>query len=94
MENAGIIINAKKTKLFQDKVDYLGFQVSENGIGTVTTYTEAITRIPAPTTVTEAKSLLGKITYYKRFIEGFSSIPRPIVQAYMDAEKSRHKKSR
>ena len=26
--DAGIIINAKKTNLFQDRVDYLGFEVS------------------------------------------------------------------
>ena len=90
--DAGIIINAKKTSLFQDKVDYLGFEVSKNGIGTVKSYTEAITKIPPPSTVTEAKSILGKFTYYKRFIEGFSEITRPIVQAYMDAEKSNHKK--
>ena len=88
---AGIIINAKKTKLFQDKVDYLGFEVSKDGIVTVKSYIEAIARIPAPTSVTEAKSLLGKFTYYKRFIEGFSEITRPIVRAYMDAEKSSHK---
>ena len=55
-------------------------------------YTEAITRIPPPTTVTESKSLLGRFTYYKRFIEGFSEITRPIIQAYMDGEKSNHKK--
>ena len=27
-----IIINAMKTNLFQDKVDYLGFEVSKDGI--------------------------------------------------------------
>ena len=31
----GIIINAKKTNLFQTKVVYLGFEVSKDGIGTV-----------------------------------------------------------
>ena len=78
--------------MFQDKVDYLGFEVSKDGIGTVKSYTAAITRLPPPATVTEAKSLLGKFTYYKRFVEGFSGITRPIVQAYMDAEKSGHKR--
>ena len=42
--------------------------------------------------MTESKSLLGKFTYYKRFIEGLSEITRPIVQAYMDPEKSGHKR--
>ena len=37
--DAGIIINAKKTNLFQDRVDYLGFEESKDGIGTVKSYT-------------------------------------------------------
>ena len=38
------------------------------------------------------KSLLGKYTYYKRFIEDFSTITSPLVDAYVSAEKTPHKK--
>ena len=41
--DAGIIINAKKTNLVQDRVGYLGFEASKDGIGTVKSYIEAIT---------------------------------------------------
>lgn len=40
--DAGIIINAKKTSLFEDKVDYFGFELSKDGIGTVKSYTVAL----------------------------------------------------
>ena len=73
-------------------MDYLGFEISQHGIGTVKSYIKPIASIPTPQTITEVKSLLGKFTYYKRFIEDFSSIAKPIIQAYTDAEKTFHKK--
>ena len=88
---AGIIINASKTKLCQGEVDYLGFEVSKQGIGTVKAYTKAITAIPLPTTITETKSILGKFSYYRRFIECFSKIARPLVEAYTAAERRNEK---
>ena len=88
----GIIINANKTKLFRDKVDYLGFEVSKRGIGTVASYITAITSIPTPTSASEMKSLLGKYAYYKRFIEDFSKITAPLIEAYVNAEKTPYKK--
>ena len=46
--------------LFEEAVDYLGFEVSRHGIGTVKAYTEAIRQIKMPETVIEMKSLIGK----------------------------------
>lgn len=87
---AGIIINARKTKLFQE-VDYLCFEASKEGIGTGKAYTKAITAISMPSTITETKSIIGKFSYYLRFIENFSKIARPLVEACTAAERRNEK---
>jgi hypothetical protein len=33
-----------------------------------------------PTTITEIRSFLGLASYYRRFIEGFSKIARPMTK--------------
>ena len=85
--DTGIILNAGKSKLFEERVNYLGHEISKQGIGTVREYVETIMKIPIPKTVTEAKSLQGKFGYYRRFIPDFSKIAAPIIEACVKAEK-------
>ena len=85
---AGIIVSAKKSKLFEEAVNYLGFEVSKDGIGTVKAYTEAIRQIRMPETVTEMKFLIGKFSYHRRFIQGFAEAAAPLVESYTEAAKS------
>ncbi|KAL5578320.1 hypothetical protein UlMin_020019 [Ulmus minor] len=39
---------------------------------------EAVSKWPAPTNVTEIRSFLGLAGYYRRFVEGFSSLSAPL----------------
>ena len=81
--HAGIKLNAKKTHLFQSEVDYLGFKVSEQGIGMQSEYVEKILNWPTPTTVKQLQSWLGFVNYYRTFIKDFS-----ILTAEMNTQQS------
>nr|GEZ94042.1 putative reverse transcriptase domain-containing protein [Tanacetum cinerariifolium] len=48
---------------------------------------EAITKWPRPTSVTEVRSFLGLVGYYRRFVEGFSRLDLPLTKLMRKGEK-------
>ncbi|KAH0633476.1 hypothetical protein KY284_036262 [Solanum tuberosum] len=59
-------------------VAFLGHIVSSNGIEVDPKKTDAVKSCPSPLTPTDIRSLLGLASYYRRFVEGFSSIASPL----------------
>ena len=56
----------------------MGHVVGHNGVSTDPKKTEAVTEWPGPTTVTEVRSFLGFVSYYRRFIPNFSKAGKPL----------------
>ena len=48
---------------------------------------EAVQNWPRPTSPTEIRSFLGLAGYYRRFVEGFSSIASPLTKLTQKAVK-------
>ena len=78
LEELGVTVNINKCKFFEDEVEYNGFIVDKNGVRTNSTKVEAVTKLPAPTTVKELQAFLGAINYYSKYIKDFASIASPL----------------
>ena len=67
-----------KCDFLKDKVDYLGFEVSSEGVHASPDKVKAVVEWPRPQTVHDVQSFLGLESYYRKFIQGFSQIARPL----------------
>ena len=52
--------------------------VGQEGVATDSDKIKAVTEWPRPTTVTEVRSFLGFVSYYRRFIPNFSKVDKPL----------------
>ncbi|XP_070021989.1 uncharacterized protein [Nicotiana sylvestris] len=69
-----------KCKFWLQSVAFLGHVVSSEGIKADPQKTKAVKNWPRPTTPTEIRSFLGLAGYYRRFVEGFSSLAAPLTK--------------
>ncbi|GJT44530.1 putative reverse transcriptase domain-containing protein [Tanacetum coccineum] len=69
-----------KCDFWLDSVQFLGHVIDRSGVHVDPAKIEAIKSWAAPTTPTEVRQFLGLAGYYRRFIEGFSLISKPLTK--------------
>ena len=78
LPKAGLRLKKGKCVFMEPQVTYLGHRVSKEGIQPMEDKVEAITNAPPPRNVSELKSYLGMINYYKKFSTNLSSVLAPL----------------
>nr|GEX12128.1 reverse transcriptase domain-containing protein [Tanacetum cinerariifolium] len=68
--------NAPST--FQREWIVLGHKISKSGIEVDRVKVDVITKLPHPTTIKGVRSFLGHASFYRRFIQDFSKMARPM----------------
>ena len=71
-------INIEKCHFMMEEVQILGHVISKNGLSTMSKKVDAIKHWDKPTTITELRSFLGAVGYYRNFIESFSKVAAPL----------------
>ena len=75
---ANLKLQPEKCVFGAQKVKYLGFVLSSEGLQTDPDKVTAIDTMPTPKTNKEVKRFLGSIGFYRRFVRGYSEIAAPL----------------
>jgi hypothetical protein len=67
-----------KCELFKHEVTFLGFIVGAEGLKVDPAKVKAVLDWPVPTNVTEVRSFLGFVGFYRKFIAGHSEVVTPM----------------
>nr|GFB33637.1 putative reverse transcriptase domain-containing protein [Tanacetum cinerariifolium] len=81
-----------KCEFWISKVQFLGHVIDSQGIHVDPTKIESVKDWASPKSPTEIRQFLGLAGYYRRFIEGFSKVARPMTK--LTQRKVKFKKER
>ena len=78
LQEHNLKLKPSKCELFKGRVSYLGHEVSDEGIHTDPAKIEAVKSWPVPKSIKDVCRFLGSTGYYRKFIQGFAAIARPL----------------
>ena len=81
---AGVTLKPPKCVIGSDCVDFLGYQLSREGIKPQERLTEAIDTFQTPCTKKEVKRFIGLAGFYRQFIKDFALISTPLSRLTSD----------
>jgi transposase InsO family protein len=74
----GMFARLKKCVFDATEVEFLGFKVDAHGIHMCQNKVQAVEEWPEPKSVHDVMSFLGFVGFYRRFIQNYSKITRPL----------------
>ena len=84
LRTAKLYARLHKCSFFQKRVEYLGFDVSAQGVQPSPEKVRTIVEWPRPQSVKDVRSFLGLAGFYRRFIKQFSLKARPLTDLTKD----------
>ncbi|KAL7289063.1 hypothetical protein TKK_0017015 [Trichogramma kaykai] len=78
LREARLILEPEKVHFLRKEVGFLGHIVSQRGVEMDSKKIEVMTNFPQPKTVRNVRQFLSMAGYYRRFIQGFSKIAKPL----------------
>ena len=78
LKQAGLKVNASKSTFFTDKIEYLGYWITMEGVKPLEKKVQAILNLDPHKNVKQTRSLLGIVQYYRDIWEKCSHILAPL----------------
>jgi hypothetical protein len=73
-----LILHPNKCEIAKQTIEYLGHLISSTSIKPLPDKIKSILSLPEPRTLAQANRFIGSLSWYRKFIPGFSSIAAPI----------------
>ena len=74
LEKADVRINGAKSVFHVQRVNFLGYVLTTDGVEMDPVKTAAIRDWPTPKNVTEVQEFMGFANFYRKFIRGYSGV--------------------
>lgn len=78
IQGAGLTLKLSKCSFFDTTIEYLGYEISAEGVKPSERKISAVRDFPTPRNVHEVRQFLGLASYFRRFVKGFGEIARPL----------------
>lgn len=79
-----IKLQIKKCQFLKTEIEYLGYNINNSQITLSEKHIETINRYPVPTDNRSLHRFVGLVSYFRKFIEGFSRIASPLYDLMKD----------
>lgn len=73
-----LYLKAEKCEFEKEKIEYLGLIISQGKIEMDPVKVEGVSKWPEPENVKDVQSFLGFVNFYRRFIQDFADLARPL----------------
>jgi len=80
LQNNGLAVAPEKCVWKATEVEFLGYIIGRNGIRMAEDKVQAVLDWKTPESLTEVQSFLGFANFYRRFIQNFSRVARPLTE--------------
>lgn len=80
----GMKLKIEKCNICPPELDFLGVTLCREGIKVKTDKVEAIAKLDVPVTKKQVRSFLGAVGYYRRYIQHFAQIAKPLHELTRD----------
>jgi len=87
LQDKGLAVSPEKCVWRAQEVEFLGYVIGREGIKMSNDKVEAVLSWKIPKSVTEAQSFLGFANFYRRFIQDYSKVARPLTELTKKTEK-------
>ncbi|KAL0832340.1 hypothetical protein ABMA28_001773 [Loxostege sticticalis] len=80
IRDAGLTLKVSKCMFFFTTIDYLGFEISQQGVRPGSRKIEAVDKFKVPKNQHEVRQFVGLLSFFRRFVKDFAILASPLTK--------------